>query len=199
VHKCLKCAEHEFEFNRNYKPTDYIEGYANSQVWIIGLNPALPQGWEDTRQVEDLETHLAEVKSIRYFKDFGLLLPELHDYMGVPGGVATTEIVKCFSKKFPKGKIGHSLINNCKHYLKSQILQHKPKLIICSGTDVSRFIEAEFPPESEKENAYVHMSDGFSVGIVLAGYVKYMDIYSRRRLSLDVEKMVSTMDVKFEE
>ena len=77
--------------------------------------------------------------------------------MDVAGGVATTGIVKCFSKKFPKGKIGHSLIDNCKHYLKSQKIQHKPKLIICSGTEVSRFIEADFPPKCEKQNAYIQV------------------------------------------
>ena len=198
MHRCLKCSEYGFEFNRNYKPTEYIEGYANSQVWIIGLNPAIPQGADDNRNAADLEAHLLEAKTYQYFKDFGKLLPELHEHMGLPYGVATTEIVKCFSKKFPKGKCGRMLIGNCKNYLREQIVEHKPKLIICSGSEVSRYIEAEFPSEEEQDNAYIHTAADISVGIVLSGYVKYMDVYSRRRLSKDVDKMISKLNINFD-
>ena len=62
MHICTKCSDHGFEFNRNYKPTEYIEGYANSQVWIVGLNPAIPQDSADDRSAADLEALLPPVK-----------------------------------------------------------------------------------------------------------------------------------------
>jgi hypothetical protein len=44
INACSKCSAHGLTFSRAYGVADFLEGYPDSPVWIIGLNPAVEVG-----------------------------------------------------------------------------------------------------------------------------------------------------------
>ncbi|RBP52987.1 hypothetical protein DFR28_101371 [Arenicella xantha] len=44
MYGCYKCKEFGLEFNRCYKPEEFIEAKTNSRIWVIGLSPAVEKG-----------------------------------------------------------------------------------------------------------------------------------------------------------
>lgn len=196
---CIKCASKKYEFHRRYHPTEYIDGYADSPVWIIGLNPAWDLGFNDDHTTEYLQDHLVKSKStVPYFKDFRSVSPTLYANMGLPSGVAHTDIVKCYSRRFPSGKAGGTLVSNCNGYLKTQIENHRPKLLVCNGAQVSDYIRNILPPNAHKNDtstSYLHDHDGYKVGVVLSGFIGRIDRFARRRLGQEIELRMSELGI----
>lgn len=192
---CSNCQEYGLRFRRNYEPVEFIEGKKDSLVWIVGLNPAGNQDWIDDRTTEDLEKYFDNPNNIHgYFKDFKSVSEPLFTNFGKNHGTAHTDIVKCSSKSFPpetaKGKKAVAVINNCKGFLEKQIKTHKPKIIVCNGAEVSKFILGFLPPPSTHTNAqtsYWSSIDGVNVCVVLSGFIGRIDNYAKRRLGVEIE------------
>mgnify|MGYP001272874600 CR=1 FL=1 len=191
--ECNKCDIYGMRFRRNYEPHQFLEGPTTSRIWIVGLNPAEEQGWEDSsRTITELATCLKDRKSLHpYFKDFKRVSDKLFELFGEEEGVAHTDLVKCSSKKWPPesctGVKSKAIINNCKDYLIQQILQYKPRLIICNGSAVSAAIERIIVPRAKSETYYRSNVDGVPVIVVQSGFIGRIDNYSRRRLGLEIE------------
>ena len=151
MHECTKCQEYGLHFKRGYLPVEYIEGKKNSLVWIVGLNPAADQNWVDNRTTKDLEEYFDDSSAIYgYFKDFKSVSETVFKNFGKKFGTAHTDIVKCSSKSFPpetaKGKKAIDVVINCKGFLEEQIKIYKPKIIVCNGAEVSKFMFTFFAP-----------------------------------------------------
>jgi len=112
------------------------------------------------------------------------------DGFGRDQGTAHTDIVKCGSKRFPKGKQGSEMVRHCSGYLKDQIVSHSPRLIICNGSPVSSYIQSVFPRTDDptnSETSYWARISGVEVCIVLSGFIGRIDNFARRRLGVEVE------------
>ena len=200
MNHCDLCKEVGLEFLRPYQPAEFIEGKSNSNVWIVGLNPAADIGWTDEeRTAEDLSNAFNDTKTIHpYFKDFSKVSPRLFELFGKENGVAHTDIVKCSSKSWPpetaKGKKTQFVIQNCKRYLFTQIEVHKPKMIICNGAPVSHQIKEVLPVEKQiTETAYESRIQGQKIIVVLSGFIGRIDDWSKRRLGYEIESLLDDM------
>lgn len=198
--KCYKCKEFGLEFNRRYKPEEFIEGKPNSEVWVIGLNPAAKEVWTDEeRDAEDLSYYLDNLDDIHsYFKDFKKVSPELFYRFGKDKGVAHTDLIKCSSKSWPpescKGTKIDVVINNCSPYLFEQIVTHKPKMIICNGAPVSRQVKEILKVDEQlSDTAYLSNICGTNVVVILSGFIGRIDDFSKRRLGYEVESLLNRM------
>jgi len=196
MHDCTKCQQYGMRFKRNYLPVEFIEGKKDSQIWIVGLNPAAEQDWEDPRTTEDLEKYFDVPDDIHgYFKDFKTVSEVLFGNFGKNGGTAHTDLVKCSSKSFPpktaKGKTTAIVIDNCKGFLEEQIKTHKPKIIVCNGVEVSRFMLNFLPPPSDytkAQTSYWSNIGQATVCVVLSGFIGRIDNFAKRRLGAEIEK-----------
>lgn len=194
--RCDLCKDVGLEFLRPYKPVEFLEGKASSNIWIVGLNPAADVDWNDEdRTAEDLSNAFSDTATIHpYFKDFKKVSPRLFERFGKENGVAHTDIVKCSSKRWPpetaKGKKAQMVIQNCKRYLLEQISVHKPKMIICNGAPVSHQIKEILPIDSNiTETAYRSNIEGQNVIDVLSGFIGRIDDWSKKRLGYEIESL----------
>lgn len=195
MHECTKCHEFGMNFKRGYQPVDFIEGKKDSNVWIVGINPANDQSWVDNRTAKDLEEYFDDLNSIHgYFNDFKSVSESVFERFGKNGGTAHTDLVKCSSKSFPpetaKGKRAVAVISNCKGFLIDQIKTHKPKIIVCNGAEVSKFMLDFLPPPSghkKGQTSYWSNIDGFNICVVLSGFIGRIDNYAKRRLGIEIE------------
>lgn len=194
--KCHTCKKHGLRFKRKYKPVEFIEGKKDSIVWIVGLNPSAEQDWVDDRTTTDLEKYFDDLNTIHgYFKDFKSVSESVFDNFGKDQGAAHTDIVKCSSKSFPpetaKGRKSADVINNCKGFLKEQIKKHKPKIIVCNGAEVSRFMLDFLPPPSthtKAQTSYWSTIEDIKICVVLSGFIGRIDNYAKRRLGIEIEE-----------
>ncbi len=199
MHECKVCEKYGFSFNRGYRPVEYIEGKKTSLVWIVGLNPAREPDWVDTRTIEALEKYFDNPNNIHgYFKNFKSVSEIIFGNFGKELGTAHTDIVKCSSKSFPpesaKGKRAADVINNCKGFLEKQIITHKPKIIVCNGAEVSKFmLEFLLPPSdyTKLQTSYWSKIGGVKICVVLSGFIGRIDNYSKRRLGIEIEHRLS--------
>ncbi|MDP1612832.1 MAG: hypothetical protein Q8M11_17400 [Sulfuritalea sp.] len=185
---------HDFQFDRSYSPEEFIEGKPNSLVWIVGLNPKNGGEGPDNRSLADLEDHFCNLDTVHpYFRDFRIVSESMYNGFGKNCGTAHTDIVKCASKSFPGGRIRAVLIENCKPYLEVQLRRHKPKVIVCNGADVSKFMLAFIPPQQSLaafETSYWATFGGAPVCVVLSGFIGRIDNYAKRRLGAEIERRV---------
>ncbi len=196
MNDCTTCQEYGLRFKRNYLPVEFIEGKKNSLVWIVGLNPAAEQDWVDSRTASDLEKYFDDFETIHgYFKDFQSVSESVFGSFGKDFGTAHTDIVKCSSKSFPpesaKGKKAAAVISNCKGFLEEQIKTHKPKIIVCNGADVSKFMLDFLRPPSthtKAQTSYWSSIDEIKICVVLSGFIGRIDNYAKRRLGIEIEE-----------
>ncbi|NOZ74439.1 MAG: hypothetical protein GXO90_03550 [FCB group bacterium] len=190
---CLRCNKFGLVFDRDYSPSQFIEGPLSSKVWIIGINPAAPQDWGDEgRSILELSSHLSANEPLHpYFRDFERVSKSLFDRFGKERGVAHTDIVKCSSKKWPpeacKGKEAKAIVDNCKGYLIKQIIKYKPRLIICNGAIVSSEISRIVKPIHDHYTYYHAQIEDVPVIVVRSGFIGRIDNYSRRRLGIEID------------
>lgn len=197
IYKCEKCKEYGLRFERKYHPTDWLAGQRNSRIWIIGLNPRDPIGYNDNKELIELIDYFNRKPYYRYFKTFKSVSEKLYNLFGEDYGVASTDLVKCSSREFPPKnfkKKAQNIIDNCKGYLKQQILKYKPKIIICNGSQVSVEIKKMFPKENIKnKTSYKIKIDDSEMIIVLSGFIMRIDNYNKRRLGLKIERYMNEL------
>ncbi len=199
VENCSKCKDFGLEFNRNYKPVEFLEGKPSSEIWIIGLNPAEDEDWKDKgRDFQDLSNCLNDSTKIHpYFKGFKKVSPILFEKFGKENGVAHTDLIKCSSRRWPpvscKGKKINEVINNCQDYLSTQIEIFKPKLIICNGAPVSHKIKEILKPKNWLTDTVYESETNKEqkVIVVLSGFIGRIDNFSKRRLGYEIESIIS--------
>jgi len=191
---CKDCIDYsrELYFNRRYKPEEFIWGKVNSLVWIVGLNPKYRHGYE-TQTKTDLERYFdTNEKNRPYYQDFNKVSPILFEMLGKDNGVAHTDIVKCFSDKFPKrGKV----IRNCTLYFERQLQGLKPKLLICNGSPVCKVVRTMIEPLEEQDTFYRGRYDNCDITVILAGFVGRIDDYAKRRLGLEIERIMRELSI----
>lgn len=209
---CESCKEYGLNFKRYYEPVDFIEGKLSSKIWIVGLNPNPKSNHEDLRQKSELEDFFKTIhtdskmcsKKYSYFKDFETISEELYQLIGAENGVAHTDIVKCSSNKFPPegvdGTGKKNIINYCSAYLRKQIETHKPRMLICNGSDVCKVIKNILPPIPEKdseksqdkkiETHYTSILGDCEVIVVMSGYVGRIDNYAKKRLGKEIDELL---------
>ncbi len=195
---CEKCKEYGLTYEENYSPSEYLEGKVDSSVWIVGLNPKYEENESQNRTQEDLQSYFDDKSGIHpYFKDFGKVSSRLFDLLGRKGGAAHTDLIKCSTASFNfKDKDKKCIINNCQPYLKDQIKKHKPKLIICNGSDTSKSMLEILPPDrksNEKFTCYTSNYMGYKVVVVLSGFIGRIDDYAKRRLGKEIEAILDTI------
>ena len=208
---CSKCSEFGLGFYATHiKPTDYIEGKRNADIWIIGLNPKGEVGNEEKRTVADFENFSPQSHS--YFKDFSKVSSKLYNSFNSSNSrVAHTDLIKCFSQSFPPivSKDGQQsvvdtepLIKNCSEHLIQQLTEHKPKMIICNGSPVSWEILKMFPPPTNESwntitsyQATLKDTD-HKFWIVLSGFIGRIDDRNKRRLGKEIEQILTSLKIE---
>lgn len=208
---CDHCKDQGVSFRADFikSPEDYIEGDKKAKIWIVGLNPKLELNTVEKRTKEDLanKDFFKKGKENSYFKNFEKVSKWVYEEWKENKIVAHTDLVKCFSNEFPpiidtnNNKANSDvLIENCKGFLKSQIKNFKPSIIICNGAPVSHYILKEFPPsvdvKSEKLLSYEHSFEGHSVWIFLSGFIGRIDDWSKRRLGVEIEEKAVELGFK---
>jgi len=201
---CSKCSALGLTFDRAYGVADFLEGYPDSPIWIIGLNPANEIGWKDEgRTIEQLaEGFRAIAIKHPYFRDFNRVSPWLYGLLGKPHGVAHTDLVKCSTKQWPplncSRKATSAIVENCTPFLREQLIRYKPKMVICNGAEVCAHINTTIPPLEPAENhtSYRGVIEGFEVCVVLSGFIGRIDNYSRMRLGAEIEQLAAEIGIK---
>ena len=178
-----------------------MEGKRNSKIWIVGLNPKGMLGSNDDRELEDTINYF-DNEVHPYFKSFKKVSKRLYNLFGKDYGVAHTDLVKCFSNKFPpegcKTKAKRIIIGNCRGYLKEQIKKYEPKILICNGAPVSCEMKEMFPKESQNDNiktSYKVRINNSEMVIILSGFIGRIDNYAKRRLGLEIEKYMNKFEL----
>ncbi|GBE18829.1 uracil DNA glycosylase superfamily protein [archaeon BMS3Abin16] len=196
--ECRKCEGQDFRFKRNYSPAQFLEGRLSSKIWIVGINPKKEKQL-DERDVEKLSSYFDDMWKIHsYFDDFKKVSKTLFEMFGKENGVAHTDLVKCSSDDWYsiKNKDKKAVISNCKGYLEKQLIQYKPKLIICNGRPVCDEIIEIIPPENHQfETCYKSTIDGNVIHVVLSGFIGRIDDYSKRRLGYEIERIMSVIGI----
>jgi hypothetical protein len=203
--KCEKCRKYGLVFDRDYAPDQFLEGKPDSLIWIVGLNPkGNKKNTNSTEGAEDLQRHFDDKSKIHpYFRDFKKASSLLYDSLGKSKGAAHTDLVKCFSTKFPpencKWRDAEKIIKNCQPYLEVQIKKHKPRMLICNGASVCRTIQEMFPPAGEKTEeittAYITRVEGDDIGIILSGFIGRIDNYAKARLGKEIENYAEQLNI----
>lgn len=209
---CNKCSEFGMSFKSSYlkSPADFLEGSLYSKVWIIGLNPKVKEG-------EALDHSLEKLRNLNpddhpYFRDFQKVSRKLYDnWKSENSKVGHTDLVKCGSPSFPpinpnnskklSGKETKKLIGNCSKYLKKQILDHKPLLLICNGSPTSQFIFQFLPPDntsikSAKEiGSYKSTFQDHTFTVVMTGFIGRIDDWNKRRLGHEIDSILDELNI----
>ncbi|WP_431490263.1 hypothetical protein [Lewinella sp.] len=162
---CNKAVKHdisselqgEFVFQRQYSPEEYLWGLKSSKLLYIGVNPYSKKiGYNDTYSLSILEKGPG-LNS--YFSVLKKWIPNLHDDIGLEGGVAHTDLVRCYSSTFPlkwmKIKDFDLVFRNCRTYLRGQIEEMSKinlKFIIVSGRHPCWHVLDMFFPEIIEKN-----------------------------------------------
>lgn len=117
--------------------------------------------------------------------------------LGQNKGVATTDIVKCFTDTFPpegcKTKEKKQILANCRPFLKQQLIQLKPKLIICNGIEACEVIKTIIKPPKKFSTSYEGTFENTKIAVILSGFIGRIDTYAKKRLGLDVNKYIKEM------
>ena len=149
MEKCLKCKKHGLFFKRQYSPIESIVGASEAPVWIIGLNPRGPEGYNDEGDIIQLRKYFQSNNVHGYYNDFKKVSPDLHKLLGHSNGVAHTDLVKCSSNNFPPKTMQRGgrkeIIANCSGYLKRGVCTiHAHTALMCAialiGTPQTLFI-----------------------------------------------------------
>jgi uracil-DNA glycosylase len=195
---CDTCKHLGMQFDASFPPQQYVYGFPESPIWIVGLNPKARTG--ETKHEHTLD-ELREEFRIRapkdsYFLDFRRVSPLVFGLLGNPSGVAHTDVVKCLADTFPKKEA----TENCSPFLLEQITKHHPKLLICNGRavcDAIRWLIS--PPETfreESDTSYTASVEGVEVIIVLSGFLARIDNYAKRRLGIEIENYMRRLGIE---
>lgn len=209
---CSKCSKFGLNYKNSYlnSPTDYIEGNLNAKIWIIGLNPRTEPGIPFDLSFDDLRNFNPNKHS--YFKDFKKVSNRLYaNWESENALVAHTDLVKCGSSNFPPEnpntsktltpKETNTVISNCFEHLKSQILTYKPLMLICNGSFTAETLFKFFQPDnptitsSKAVGSYESTYEGHTFTIVLSGFIGRIDDWSKRRLGLEIEKILEELGI----
>lgn len=214
---CNKCSEFGLSFRATHiKPTDYLEGERNADIWIIGLNPKGEIDHLEERTIEEFEKFRpnSSDRNHSYFNDFSKVSAKLYANFTdeKKSRIAHTDLIKCFSPSFPpdiKGPDGQqkkvnieSVIQNCSKHLIRQLIEFKPKVIICNGSPVSREILKIFPPETNENlntitSYQTTLKDtDHKFWIVLSGFIGRIDDRNKRRLGKEIESILSELKIE---
>lgn len=209
--KCDSCKDLGLTFHSTtISPDEYIEGSADAKIWIVGLNPKADIGKIETRTKQEFIDFNPNIHP--YFHDFKKVSAKLYaNWQSADNNVAHTDLVKCFSQTFPpslsnKNIDKEKIINNCKRHLFHQIKKHKPKIIICNGTNVCNEMIKFFPPENQTEpvkyltsyqTSYIDDNNNrFQFWIILSGFIGRIDDRNKRRLGKELEKIIEEEQIK---
>lgn len=210
-HKCSLCKDSaNFEFRSEYySPEMFLHGKRNSQIWIVGINPKLAKDNNDhhNRQITYLENYFDQNrgKENNYFKAFGKVSKKVYDLLGMENGVASTDIVKCFSEKAPP----EICFINCKKYFKLQLINQLqinclPKILICNGIQFCNFvsnilnINTRDQVRKEKVELTTLQKTTFhnnEIIIIFSGFISQIDDYAKRRLGIEIEKCMEEYSI----
>jgi uracil-DNA glycosylase len=197
---------------KTVSPGQWIEGYPESPIWIIGLNPKTTENAAQDMNLDEKQLRegfservkrTSACKGVPYFQDFAKVSQPLFDALGARGGVAHVDIVKCDSSEWPPKGISSSNIKKieetCAKYLEIQIKNHKPKLLICNGSSVSTYIKAllkrQDKPNDETETFFESDKYGYQMQVILSGFIGRIDNYSKRRLGKEIEQRIDALKI----
>ena len=197
MEECRKCEEFGLVFRRDYRPDEFIEGSADSKVWVVGLNPAV----EPAPEVSALSGYFADRSKMHsYFRDFAIVSTRLFEGFGAIEGTAHTDLVKCSSKGWPAPgvtSVGRAtIVRNCESYLVTQIQKYRPSMIVCNGAEVSAALKKFLPPAGmtyHDATSYFAQVGDHRVCVVLSGFIGRIDNYAKRRLGREIEARLPEM------
>jgi uracil-DNA glycosylase len=201
--KCDLCSSAGLHFQATHiDPIGYIEGPLQAKIWIVGLNPKGEIGTLETRTKQEFESFNPDRSS--YFRDFKKVSERLYkNWLSEKSTVAHTDLVKCYSPTFPPNDDNKSkqlVIGNCKRYLFNQILLHKPKVLICNGTDVCNMMMSFFPPNSQEPHtlltSYKASFQSHAFTLVLSGFIGRIDDRNKRRLGKEIEAILQEENIQ---
>jgi len=192
---CYECQQHGVWFDRPYDPIDFIEGYRNSPIWIIGLNPAGEAGSNDGRTIDQLINWLQDpANRHQYFGVFQSVSEQLFNELGHDNGVAHTDLVKCYSRRW---NLNQEVVNNCAHYLVQQLAAHQPRVLVCNGADTSRLVQSQIQPVDwiHPFTSYRAVLGGQNIWVVLSGFLGQTDNWAKRRLGREITEIAQLAGV----
>lgn len=212
---CSDCAP--LCLRARYCPIDFVEGDPRSPIWIVALNPASAEPDRSTEILRDwLIAPGASGKprkvEVSYFRDLRRVSQVIYERLGERDGVAHTDLVKCPSPRWDslnatatdKRLTAEQVIQNCGEYLKAQLLQFRPQVVICNGAPVSRFFvewltPGSVDPASRKPVATLFEAevDGWAPTVVLSGFVRQMDNHARARLGREIDQVLARRKLDF--
>lgn len=197
-YECSKCKSYHLEYERKYKPWDFLAGKRDSLILIIGLNPKGGLEKNSKIGIKELKNYFdGSIPS--YFRKFRKVSEKLYRLFGKEKGVAHTDIVKCSSSKFPpkncKRKEAQIIINNCKGYLEEQIKKVHPKIVICNGSSVSKIIRRIIKPRLNYVTSYIGSFGGSEIAVILSGFIRRIDNYAKLRLGKEIESYMERYEI----
>jgi len=191
---CSKCEEYGLRYDREYEPSDYLEGKRNSLVLLVGLNPKGNPGENDVREAKELE-HYFEGNIHPFFNDFEQVSRKLYELFGKDRGVSHTDMIKCYSSEFPKqGR--QIIINNCRGYLEKQLEEVLPKIVICNGSPVCSIIKDVIKPKIDHVTSYIGNFYGNEITVILSGFIGRLDNYAKLRLGKEIESYMAKYGIE---
>lgn len=206
---CDKCKAYGLEFRakRDISPVNVIDGNVNADILIVGLSPKGKIGHIEERSLSDFVDFNPNGHS--YFRDFRKVSEKLYlNWEKQNRNIAHTDLVKCFSETFPpenetQKKVSQRIIvDNCVGFLKKQILAIKPKIIICNGSAVCWEMIRMIPPKQLKNldslTSYCVEIDNHKFWVVLSGFIGRIDNRNKRRLGMEIEKIIEQESIKIE-
>jgi hypothetical protein len=188
---CELCKDFGLSFTRGFSPEEFIIGEPDSKVWIIGLNPKTADRINVLASPEALHRYFDDGDDVYpYFRDIKKISPKLYNLLGKKNGVAHTDLVKCHSEIWPKGRAWKTIVHNCAPYLERQIRKYRPKVLFCNGMDTCAFVRKVLPPKDDHETYYVADVDGEAIVVVLSGFIGRIDNFAKRRLGKEIENLL---------
>ena len=167
----------------DFDPTEAIEGYASSPIWVIGINQKTtperhisgkpsPTTWKDT---DPDAPHFRRLKQV--------LGDEWYPHLFKLGGIAHTDLLKCGSPGYTKVEI--SSVPHCRDFLIEQVCKYKPKLLLIVSSAASRFISETAMLNGKTEGVWKYKSDE-ECFVVFSGYTgPRQDRFAKYRLNKD--------------
>lgn len=181
-------------------PPVFMVGNPESKVWVVGLNPAMPQDnlqrtFDENRKYEE-EYFSGNVHGY-YKKNFRHVFGEDCLEKFKRGDIASLDLVKCHSKKYKGNK---EIEDRCGEFLEKQIEVFKSRLIICNGAPVCRWFEGKYK-EQIKNNidtekitkADLKTPTGHEFTVIFSGFIGRIDNYAKRRLGIEIDAVLKTL------
>lgn len=173
-----------------FDPACAVEGYPDSKIWIVGLNPKTKEEKHQQNSCNpiswtNLAKTMAEIRKVPHFRRLESILgDDWFSRLLQPNGIAHTDIVKCGSPGY--GKTEKSAVGHCKDFFFDQMETHQPKLLLVLSADASTLISEKACLGKDATEGEWKFDKNNTCHVILSGYTgSWQERYAKLRLRRD--------------